>query len=153
MSPHFLTRDKSGAFVKSWLWSLVEWENETREADPKQTWPEDLVSWPSLNLRGFLPSDARPIISEFLSLLTKKNIFQYIFCLHVTIISVFHVHAMEKGIIVFHQQIFSTSWHICGWLAKAFGFYVVCLCFVLLSIYACICLSLLFRDYPFDIAV
>ena len=53
----------------------MEWENETREADPKQTWPEDLVSWPSLNLRGFLPSDARPIISDsgFLSFLTKKN--------------------------------------------------------------------------------
>ena len=155
MRLHFLTRDKSGAFVKSWLWSLVEWENETREADPKQTWPEDLVSWPSLNLRGFLPSDARPIISdsEFLSLLTKKHFFQYIFCLHVTTNSVFHVHAMEKGIIVFYQQIFSTSWHIGGRLAKAFGFHVVCLCFVLLSIYAYICLSLLFRDYPFDIAV
>ena len=80
MSPHFLTRDKSGAFVKSWLWSLVEWENETREADPKQTWPEDLVSWPSLNLRGFLPSDARPIISDsgFLSLLTKKHFSVYL---------------------------------------------------------------------------
>ena len=58
----------------------MEWENETREADPKQTWPEDLVSWPSLNLRGFLPSDARPIISdsEFLSLLTKKTFSVYL---------------------------------------------------------------------------
>ena len=39
------------------------------------------------------------------SLFSQKNIFQYIFCLHVTTNSVFHVHAMEKGIIVFHQQI------------------------------------------------
>ena len=57
----FRTRDKSGVFVKSWLSTSVEWENETRKVDLKQTWPEGLVSWPRLNLLCFVPN-ARPII-------------------------------------------------------------------------------------------
>ena len=57
----FRTRDKSGVFVKSWLSTSVEWENETRKVDLKQTWPEGLVSWLRLNLLCFVPN-ARPII-------------------------------------------------------------------------------------------
>ena len=71
----FWTRDKSGVFVKSWLSNSVEWENETRKADPKQTWPEGLVSWPSLNLLCFVPN-ARPIIWDF-TLVERQYIFVF----------------------------------------------------------------------------
>ena len=63
----------------------------------------------------------------------------HIFCLHVATISVFHVHAMEKGIIVFYQQIFSTSWHIDYRWATSQSFWVSC-CLSLFcpSIYLCL---------------